>query len=611
MLLAVISVGCQVPLHESNTEQAAIALPAGVDFGMQQVRVASAEHTITISPGSGSQSDMITGVSARCPDFTITAPGLPAPVSRTCKAVMCTGHVCQFPDESIENVTCQTTSQQTYEFRAAFKPTVPGPVSCVVTVTLNDSTSRTTTLTGTGVPPAIAADVQPAAVAFGEVRNNTDSTLAVVGVHSSGSEPLDVTSVTASGGFTITAGPTTAYALPANMTQDYRLACHPLATGEMTGQFVVQSTDPAQARIAVELTCKGIDSALGIAPSPATLETTRVGEPVETTIELRNTGTAPMMLEDVRVVGSTMSMSSSMRFPMSLARPADVARVAVRFDASAPGDASGTLVATYDGGKTRTTQINGRALSTSLSLVPDGDVDFGPVCVRQRRSREFILIANDQGAFKLSSISDPGAPFSVSSQPLPVTVLGGGGSQVQFEVTVTPEVAGAAAASTAVHTDIPHGIDHVVALNVLGLPPGGVTATPDSLDLGSLEVNTTGIGKEVQLSNCGASPIGYSPGRIEGRDASDFAIVAAPSAPMIAPNDLVTWLVVLQAHSVGPKQATFSVDFDGGTQSVDLVGEGLADADPPGSYYACSTGRPAALWPIALALFALRRRRAR
>jgi hypothetical protein len=188
-----------------------------------------------------------------------------------------------------------------------------------------------------------------------------------------------------------------------------------------------------------------------------------------------------------------------------------------------------------------------------------------------------------------------------------MTVLGGGATQVVFQVTAAPEVAGIATATTAVHTDIPHGADRVLSLGVLGLPPG-VTATPDSLDLGSLEINTTAIGKDVQLSNCSASPIGYSNARIEGPDASDFAIVSEPTAAMIAPNGLVTWLIVLQAHSVGPKQATFSVDYDGGTESVDLVGEGLQVADPRGSYYTCSTGRPAALWPIALALLALRRR---
>jgi hypothetical protein len=54
----------------------------------------------------------------------------------------------------------------------------------------------------------------------------------------------------------------------------------------------------------------------------------------------------------------------------------------------------------------------------------------------------------------------------------------------------------------------------------------------------------------------------------------------------------------------------FAVDHDGGTETIDLLGEGMSTAGR-GSYYACSTGRPVALWPIAAALLALRLRNRR
>ena len=68
------------------------------------------------------------------------------------------------------------------------------------------------------------------------------------------------------------------------------------------------------------------------------------------------------------------------------------------------------------------------------------------------------------------------------------------------------------------------------------------------------------------------------------------------------------------SRNVGPKIATFSVDYDGGTASIELDGEGLGSATgngPKSSYYACSAGRPAELWPFAFALAVLvvRRRR--
>jgi MYXO-CTERM domain-containing protein len=77
----------------------------------------------------------------------------------------------------------------------------------------------------------------------------------------------------------------------------------------------------------------------------------------------------------------------------------------------------------------------------------------------------------------------------------------------------------------------------------------------------------------------------------------------------------VPWLIVLQAHTVGPKQASFAVDYDGGTASIELDGEGLGDLGAGdggrGSYYACSTGQPTALWPLAFVLGLVLRRRAR
>src|SRR6185295_16675154 len=91
----------------------------------------------------------------------------------------------------------------------------------------------------------------------------------------------------------------------------------------------------------------------------------------------------------------------------------------------------------------------------------------------------------------------------------------------------------------------------------------------------------------------------------------DFTIVDQPTASTIALGSNASWLVVLQAHSQGPKQASFAVDYDGGSAMIPLTGEGVGatdgggggggnddDGDTPGgraSYYACSTGKPSAL----------------
>jgi MYXO-CTERM domain-containing protein len=602
--------GCQTAPEVSTTEQAVIVMqPTSHDFGTQQIGTTSGAFAVTVSPAAGNQNDTITAVSASCPDFVITAPGLPAVVHRVCEVIRCAaGVVCP-----IANVICQTTDLQTYSFDTAFRPTVAGTVSCVVNVTTaNANNSRTITLRGTGQAPPISVDVRPASIAFGDVRRGTDSTRATVTVRSTGGQALTVSSVAVSGEFTMT-GPGGGYQLPPNTEAVYELACRPTTVGPRSGQLVVTSNDPARGQVTVPLSCNGVDSNLDIAPSPAVLRTTRVGEPVDEMLELRNSGGAPMTLESVTIQSSGLTMTTVPARGTVLAAGTGVAQVGIRFDAQVKGEVSGTLVATYDGGQTRSTEITARALATSLALTPDGEIDFGPVCAGERKMQPFTLMANEQATFTLEAVSEPGAPFAVTVPTLPVAVLGAGANQVQFQVTAAPLVEGITDSTVTLQTDIPMATERTLTLRVQGLPDG-VSATPERLDLGSPRIDTTTIGQEAHLSNCGTAPIAFSNARIEGPDAGEFAIVQQPSSSTIAPGTTASWLIVLHAGSVGPKQATFVVDHDGGTASVPLEGEGLGDvADGPGrgSYYACSTGNASTLWPVAIALALVWRRRRR
>lgn len=611
--LAVVA-ACQGGPSLSTTQQETVVVsPTSSDFGTVEVGQASAVRTFTVRPAIGNQYDVVTAITESCPDFTVDAPGLPAEVYRECST---SGEPIPVKgDTSSAAAICEILiDYQEYSFSTRFTPTVAGAVSCVVTITTNNTTNRTITLSGTGTLPPIRADVQPGSVAFGDVRRGTQSTAAGITVRNLGGQTMTVSSVSVSAGFAITAGPTGTYTLGPSGAQGYSVRCAPTAVGTLTGNFVVNSNDPARPQVAIPLSCRGIDSNLDITPSPTTLPTTRVGEPVEATIELVNTGTASMTLGTVALTSTDLEMLASPPGGTVLA-PGGRGAVRVRYAAAAAGSASGTLDITYDEGQTRSAQISARALPTSMALTPDGDVDLGPICVGQTKTQPFSLIANAEAAFQVSAIAEPMAPFALAAPTLPATVQGAGATTLAFDVTAAPTEPGYATSTMTITTDIPGAAPREVHLAATGLA-AGVTPTPAELYLGSLAVETTGIGEKLELSNCTATPVAISNARIEGRDAADFAIVAQPEGGMLAANATAAWLVILSPRSVGPKEATFLVDHDGGTATVSLTGEGLgADitggGSGPASYYACSTGTPSALWPLALAfgLLALRRRR--
>jgi len=588
------------------------------DFASLQIGQTSAPFTFTVNPAAGNNDDTVTSITENCPDFAVNASGLPAEVYRICDTCCFTGKdgstICPQPQTPI---VCCTTDIQSYQFDTTFTPTIAGTVSCTVTVSLNNgATTKLVTLTGTGTAPPINISVNPGSVNFGDVRRNTDSTGVGISVSNTGGSTMTVSSVSISSGFSITSGPTGSYTVGAGGTQPYSVLCHPTAVGAMSGAFVVNSNDPSHPQVSVPLACNGIDSNLTIVPSPVTLATTRVGEPVQANVQLTNSGTASMQLESVMVTGTDLAMVSG-GGAMQLG-PGASTTVTVSFSAAAKETASGNLVASYDGGQQRSAQINAQALGTSMELNPDGDIDFGPVCAGQTSDpRMFSIKGNDDGSFKVNAISTPDMPFTLMAPVLPATVQGQGANTLDFSVTAAPTAAGHQVSTMMVTTDIPGGTPHMINLSVDGLT-AGVSPTPDMLDFGSNPIDTTTIGQNVNLSNCSTTAITAMNARIEGPSANEFAIVQQPTSATIAPTSSASWLVVLQARTTGPKMANFVVDYDGGTATVPLNGEGLGDTGSGSggdtgekSYYSCAAGGTGAGWPIAGVLLVVIRRRKR
>ena len=624
LLIGLGIAACQTSLKTSETDQDVTTISAtSYDFGTLQQGATSgaASFYIRESTHAGDYSETITGITyngsssaAACPDFTVNAQ-IPGYVELDCEAACAQGLAAGIQQCPIP----QVCTPYDYDFSATFHPSVAAGESCVISFAIA-SGAKSVTLMGTGAPPPIHVGVSPGSVAFGGVRINTSSSGVGMTIGNSGGAAATINAVSVSGaGFAIVAGNTGAHALGAGASEGFTIVCNPTAVTSYSGTFNVSSNDPSTPNVSLPLSCNGIDSALAISPSPAVLPTLRVGESEQKTITIANMGAAATTIQSVTVTG--MTMISAPPAGTGLAANGGATSAVVEFDGTMAADVSGTLTVNYDNGKTIATQITAKAVNTSLSLTPDGDVDFGQVCVGQTKSTTFDLIANDEGGFVLSSVSAPDAPFTVTPPTLPATVQGSAANKVEFSITAAPTDAGDATSTVSLTTDIPNGMPHVLNLHTLGLEAG--VNGPAQVDLGGNPINMTSVGQHVEISNCTTSIVTVASVTLTGTDAGEFAIVEQPDAPTITPAGSAKWLVVLQAHTAGTKSASFDLVTDAGTTSVPLIGEGLGDGSGGGggdgsgsdstksSYYACSTGHATSLWPIALALGLLIRRRRR
>lgn len=605
----------------SSTEQDVLtgvifSPPSPQNVGSVQVGSQSAPFAISINP-SGLYEVVYTIQSITgCSDFSINAPGLPATISKTC--LVYEDPNCPGCNPVFAPPLCLEWDIIGYDFTTTFSPGSPTPSSCAIQIDVGGLGLKQYTISGTGTVPPIDIDVTPTSVNFGDVRRNTASSAAMIGVRNAGGQPIQVSGTTLTPGYAITSGPTGAFTVAVGTTTQLGITCNPTTTGSLPGSLRVLSNDPATPTSTVALSCNGIDSNLDVTPSPAAVPTTRVGEPVQRMVQLSNTGFASMTIQSATLVGTGLT-ATGLPQPNSTIPPSQSVTSTITFAATAPGDVAGMLTVTYDGNQVRSIPVSAKALNTSMSLSPDGEIDLGPVCVGQSAVRDVVVAANAEGSFKLTQVSAVSAPFSVSAPALPTTLLGSGANTKMLSIATAPTEVGPATASLTVTTDIPGAMPRTLELKATGLT-AGVSATPPEIDLGPAPINTTTIGQAVEITNCSTTPAVLANPRIEGADAADFAIVQQPNL-MVPANASASWLIVAQPHSVGNKSATFAVDHAGGTATVALNADGLGEptgpdptaSDPRKSYYACSTGRPSASAPLVLALGALllRRRRRR
>ena len=622
LLIALGLAACQTSLQTSETDQAVTSISVtALDFGSPQVGTTTGYQSGYIRESTHNGSEPITGIlyngsssPAACPDFTVSAT-IPGLAELDCQDNMCPqAHLV----EGFVQCPVIVCTPYDFDFAANFHPSIAADESCAISFQIA-SGAKNVTLHGVGAPPPIRVGATPGSVNFGGVRILTDSTGVGISVSNSGGATATINGVSVTGGFTITAGNTGAHGLGAGGSEGFTVICHPTGVGALNGTFNVSSNDPNTPNISIALACSGIDSALAISPSPAVLPTLRVGESEQKTISITNMGAAATTIQSVTVTGMTMIMAPPPGTPLG----AGVGTSAtVEFDAIAKGDVSGSLTVNYDNGKVITTQITAKAVSTSLSLTPDGDIEFGNVCVSQTKSQMFNLIANDEGSFSLTATSAPeDGSFVVTPPTLPAQVKGSAGNQVQFTIAASPLGMGDVTSTVNLTTDIPSATPHTLNLHALGLAAG--VNGPPQVDLGGNPINQTSVGQHVEISNCTANPVTIASVALTGMDSNDFAIVDQPQNLTIDPYGSATWLVVLNAHTVGDKAASFdAVTGDGAMTSVPLIGEGLGVGGGSGSdggggdttkssYYACSTGHASSLWPIGFALGALLLRRRR
>ena len=176
--------------------------------------------------------------------------------------------------------------------------------------------------------------VTPTSLDFGSVKTNASKTMSVV-IENLGDQPLDITSMSVSGGvYTYLFGSTTAVINP-NDTIVREIRFSPDVAMTFPGSFTIRSNDPTQATVVVSLTGIGVTALPGFVISSDSLSFGNViaGTPSQKDLVIANRSGdgVPLVIRSITITGSdSVAFSYLGTAPVNIA-PSDSAVFSFRF----------------------------------------------------------------------------------------------------------------------------------------------------------------------------------------------------------------------------------------------------------------------------------------
>jgi MYXO-CTERM domain-containing protein len=523
-------------------------------------------------------------------------------------------HVCGFGGGSAQATQSDIIlCPRNYQFAVHYSGAIPGLSSCLVQISSMDYFGSgfnlyTLMLDGTG-SAGTGISVSPPNIDFGSVQINTTSAAQTVTVKNNGSTSLVVNGSLQASGFMVTPNPSS-FTVNGGSIAEFDVTCRPTMVGGLGGSFDFSVSGVSMGSVPVA--CTGIDSTVTVQPGAVTFANTLVGRsPPNKTIDI--TGNPNALIVSVTLGSDAMANGVTLVADPSGTQVGSGQSIVVAYDGAAVHAAGplGSLAVQIDvETMPRNVSISGQALLGGVGTNP-ASVELGAVCVGDTVVKDVEVYASEAGDVVVSSVTPPTPPFAASiTDSLPKTLAGSHtGPSITVHSGIAPTAPGEFRDTFVVSSDVPNKPSTEVQLHGVALA-AGIAATPNVVHFGTTAPGTTTSIKEIQLTNCGSGDLMLSGASITGAYASEFTLIGANPPRTLLSTESEVFTVVMQPDSGGFKTAQLVIQHSEGATTVDLDGTG--DGGSPKdreTYYACSTGRGAALWPIALALLALRRRR--
>jgi hypothetical protein len=494
---------------------------------------------------------------------------------------------------SAANPPVQIPAGESYKFSLQFKPTSATAYSGQLTILNTAATTPAVTVpvsgSGSSTPPSTPTPttseltLSASSIAFGTLATGSSATKTLT-LTSSGTAPLNVSSIAISGGAYSVTGASLPLTLNPNQQIALQVKFAPTAAGTSVGQVTIQSDATSTPTATVSLNGAGASAAattpaLTISAASLNFGNVTVGSASTQTLRLSSTGTAAVTISSLTLTGGDYLVSGAL-FPLTI-NPGQTSSLQVQFKPAAAGVATGQIAVKSNSATAPNAVIALTGTGSSIATTPGlslsaGSLSFGSVTVGGISTQTLTFTSSGTASVTIESVGLSGAAYTMSGATLPLTIAPGKTSslQVQFK----PTAAGTASGQLTVKSNSANTPNAVVALSGTGT---SVPTTPQlTISAANLSFGNVNVGGSVvqtlKLLSTGSSAVTVNSVAVSG---TGYSISGAAFPVTIAPNLQVSLQVLFKPTAAGTAagQLTLkSTSTGNATASVALSGTGVA-----------------------------------
>ncbi|WP_162524351.1 choice-of-anchor D domain-containing protein [Halobellus captivus] len=351
-------------------------------------------------------------------------------------------------------------------------------------------------------------------------------------------------------------------------TRELPVRFSPTSPGEKNGILTVETNDPSNETIELQLRGDGERSSL--TGSTGTVEYESIGEDVSSTATVTLTNDGTEELTGLRVDSKTGSGAGqfavdSSTLPDSL-DAGESTDVTIKFAPTEDGSHAATVTFAASGDVAGSSQfavsLSGDAMPPDVSVDAD-TLQYGYVDIGGEDASESVTISNDEPGTNLTveSVSITGsdaAAFTASDAPSAGTDISGSGSET-FDVEFNPTETGQQTATLTIETDDPDEDTIEVTLVGVGSAPSA-SVDPSAIGFGQVPIDSTSDSETIEITNDGGEALEISDLALVGPDSEQFNVTSGDdSDSAIVPGATRAVTVVATPTSTGDLTANLTV----------------------------------------------------